>query len=244
MTKSDKSLLWIAGIFIVILVGVYSYKKYLEMRMAGADVGEAAMLMLFAFFVILGIIAIIVLFTWRYVIPKSIEIYHGFKRVKNKEKSVAARELHVEEIKNIARKKEDDLIRQQEEMMDLVMLYTQESFKKILSDEQLTILKSNIIKLKNGSENYAPVESRQTEFVTPLDLYHFGWNIGKRLVGKDKSRKFGIETASFVKESFPVTLANHSLNTITTKLSSNDGVYSLRKINPDEVLIPHVFPGT
>lgn len=56
--RSNKALMWIAGAFVVLLTGGFAYKKYINMRMAGASGGDAFLFMIMVFVGILAVIGI------------------------------------------------------------------------------------------------------------------------------------------------------------------------------------------
>lgn len=147
---------------------------------------------------------------------------------------------HDEEIQ----RQEAELKRQREELFSLLSSYAKTTFRKVLSPSQIDALNSNIRKFADGDDDIVGVETTKSEFVTPIDLYHSAWNIAIRLIANDKTRNFRICTASFVKDTFQITLADHAVTTIASKLTTTDGKYSLRRVMPDGELTAHVFPGT
>ncbi len=72
--------------------------------------------------------------------------------------------------------------------------------------------------------------------VTSNDLYHFGWNVGKRL------KRTNIQIAWFLKDTFKTMLDDVSVDTVQTKLANKEGNFTLKLIPLDQELIPHVFP--
>lgn len=245
--KSDKVLFRILGAFAVLLIGGFAYSKYIEMRMAGASGGDTFLFMMMVFIGILAIVGIAGCFIFYYMIPEGNKIHKGFKKIKRTApKSDTGNDIEIskpdyeEEIK----RQENEMIRQREELFSLLFSYADVTFRKILSPSQIELLNTNIRKFTDGDEGIEAVETAKSEYVTPIDLYHFAWIIAIRLIANDKSRKFRISTALFIKGMFPMTLADHAITTIANKLTTTDGKYSLRLIKPEEDLLPHIFPGT
>lgn len=247
--KSNKALIWIVGAFVVLLTGGFAYKKYIDMRMAGASGGDAFLFMVMVFVGVLAVIGIAGGFIYYYMIPEGKNIHKGLKNLKKKEPistpevltaSESEKPNHDEEIQ----RQEAELKRQREELFSLLFSYAEATFRKILSPSQIDTLNSNIRKFADGDDDIVGVETAKSEFVTPIDLYHFAWNIAIRLIADDKTRKFRICTASFVKDTFQITLAEHAVTTIASKLTTTDGKYTLRRVMPDDELTAHVFPGT
>lgn len=245
--KSNKVLFRILGALAVLLIGGFAYSKYIEMRMAGASGGDAFLFMVMVFIGILAIVGIAGCFIYYYMIPEGTKIHQGFKNLKKKtpkpniEDNV---ELKKPDFEDEIKRQENELIRQREELFSLLFSYADATFRKILSPSQIELLNTNIRKFANGDDDIEAVEPTKSEYVTPIDLYHFTWNIAIRLIANDKSRKFRISTALFIKGMFPVALADHAITTIANKLTTTDGKYSLRLIKPEEELQPHIFPGT
>lgn len=245
--KSDKALLYVLGALVVLLIGGFAYSKYLEMRMAGASGGDAFLFMVMVFVGILAIIGIAGGFVYYYMIPEGVKIHKNFKNLKRKkaeretdEPAIIETPNHEEELQ----RQEAELKRQREELFSLLFSYADATFRKILSQKQIEDLCSNIRKFADGKEDIVGIETAKSEFVTPIDLYHFAWNIAIRLIAEDKTRKFRICTATFVKDTFQITLSEHAVTTIASKLTTTDGKYSLRRVMPDDELTAHVFPGT
>ena len=247
MANNTKAVVWIAVALVVLLTGGFAYKKYIDMRMAGASGGDAFLFMVMVFVGVLAVIGIAGGFIYYYMFPEGRNIYKGLKRLRKKETSSEPEAPVTIEIPNHEeeiRRQEAELKRQREELLSLLSSYAEATFRKIFSPKQIDELESNIRKFSAGDENITGIETTKSEFVTPIDLYHFAWNIAIRLIADDKTRKFRICTASFVKDTFQITLADHAVTTIASKLTTTDGKYSLRRVMPDGELTAHVFPGT
>ena len=245
--NSTIALVWIAGALVVLLTGGFAYKKYIDMRMAGASGGDAFLFMVMVFVGVLAVIGIAGGFIYYYMFPEGSNIYKGLKRLRKKETSSEPEAPVTIEIPNHEEeihRQEVELKRQREELLSLISSYAEATFRKIFSPKQIDELESNIRKFAAGDENITGIETTKIEFVTPIDLYHFAWNIAIRLIADDKTRKFRICTASFVKDTFQITLADHAVTTIASKLTTTDGKYSLRRVMPYDELTAHFFPGT
>lgn len=79
--SSNKALVWIAGTLVVLLTGGFAYKKYIDMRMAGASGGDAFLFMVMVFVGILAVIGIAIGFIYYYMFPEGSYIYKGLKRL-------------------------------------------------------------------------------------------------------------------------------------------------------------------
>lgn len=247
--RSNKALIWIVEAFVALLTGGFAYKKYIDMRMAGASGGDAFLFMVMVFVGVLAVIGIAGGFIYYYMIPEGKNIHKGLKNLKKKgpasesETPIALESEKPNHDEEIQRQKAE-LKRQRDELFSLLFSYAEVTFRKVLSPSQIDALNSNIRKFADGDDDIVGVETAKSEFVTPIDLYHFAWNIAIRLIADDKTRKFRICTASFVKDTFQITLADHAVTTIASKLTTTDGKYTLRRVMPDEELTAHVFPGT
>lgn len=105
-----------------------------------------------------------------------------------------------------------------------VVEYALGTFDKIFTPDELKDLETNLRDFANGKNCMNPgIERRISNFRT-LDVFHFGWNIGKRL------KKSNIETAAFLKAQFPIQLIESSEDTVSKKLSSDDGSFIIPKI--------------
>ena len=271
--KGDKAILWILGGLLILLIGGFAYKRYLEMRIAGSSVSDALLHMMFIFFAVVLAFGLIAAFVVYFIIPKSEEIYHGFKKMKAKKQEQSSEELPIpeesednvsdtgetdvepetedplqEEINRqaeAAKAIEDKLRQEYEDSLIQLYGYTDVTFKKILTHKQRQMLINNIINLSKGNMEFVAVESSASEYVTTLDIYHFGWNVGQRVkIPGYKPKHQNEPLAIFLKDSFQQSLKDSSLSTISTKLAYKDGNYSLPLIPDDKPLEAHVFPKT
>lgn len=122
-------------------------------------------------------------------------------------------------------------------LMESIMAYSTLTFSKKLNSDQMDILQANIASLSEGKDASRSINTRLPG-VTSNDLYHFGWNVGKRL------KCSNIQIAWFLKDTFKAMLCDVSIETIQTKLAIKEGNFSLKLIPVDQELVPHIFPDT
>lgn len=115
-----------------------------------------------------------------------------------------------------------------------VIAYTLGTFAGVLTNEELMALDNNLKVFIIGDPiQQASVNRRISKFRTH-DVYHFGWNIAKRL------KISNTIMAEFLKSQFPWQLADVEISTIAKKLSSDEGAFTLPKVEPRLPLPP--FP--
>lgn len=133
--RSNKALIWIAGAFVVLLTGGFAYKKYIDMRMSGANGGDAFLFMVMVFVGIIAVIGIAGGFIYYYMIPEGRNIHKGLKNLKKKEPismpeaqtAVESEKLnHDEEIQ----RQETELNRQREELFSLLSSYAKTTLER------------------------------------------------------------------------------------------------------------------
>ncbi len=122
-------------------------------------------------------------------------------------------------------------------IMNDILSYSSLTFKRHLSENQIQILCNNIHQLAKGKDVSDDIAVK-LDGVTSNDLYHFGWNIGKRL------KKSNIQIAWFLKATFKLMFSDVAVDTIKTKLAIKEGTFILKLIPLDQPLIPHVFPAS
>lgn len=120
-------------------------------------------------------------------------------------------------------------------IMDDILSYSSLTFERHLSENQIQVLCNNIQQLANGKDVSDDITVK-LDGVTSNDLYHFGWNIGKRL------KRSNIQIAWFLKDTFKIMFSDVAVDTIQTKLAIKEGTFTLKLIPLDQPLIPHVFP--
>lgn len=122
-------------------------------------------------------------------------------------------------------------------IMDDILSYSSLTFERHLSENQIQVLCNNIQQLAKGKDVLDDITVK-LDGITSNDLYHFGWNIGKRL------KRSNIQIAWFLKDTFKLMFSDVAIDTIQTKLAIKEGTFSLKLIPLDQPLIPHVFPAT
>ena len=122
-------------------------------------------------------------------------------------------------------------------IMDDILSYSSLTFDKHLTEAQIQTLCNNIQQLAKGKDVSDDITVK-LDGVTSNDLYHFGWNIGKRL------KRSNIQIAWFLKDTFKLMFSEVAVDTIQTKLAIKEGSFTLKLIPLDQPLIPHVFPAT
>lgn len=123
----------------------------------------------------------------------------------------------------------------QNELMKSISDYTTLTFSKVMAAEDIEIIIENITLLADDDDATRNVLCRMNG-VTSNDLYHFGWNVGKRL------KKSNIQIAWFLKDTFKTMLEDVSVETVQTKLANKEGNFTLKLIPLDQELVPHIFP--
>ena len=114
-----------------------------------------------------------------------------------------------------------------------VIAYTLGTFAGVLTNEELMSLDNNVKAFIIGeSIQQTSVNRRISKFRTH-DVYHFGWNIAKRLKIPNTMM------AEFLKSQFPWQLADVEISTIAKKLSSDEGAFTLPKVEPRLPLPPY-----
>lgn len=120
--------------------------------------------------------------------------------------------------------------------------YAKGCFQNILTEKQLQKLENNINELWKGVNcKFTVIEEVEFENVYPYDLFHFAWNLLKRLTKENPKLTMYPLSKEFLKGCFPITLRNIEDSTIKSKLATKDGTYKLRLIPLEEPLIPYVF---
>lgn len=123
----------------------------------------------------------------------------------------------------------------QHTLMKSLTNYTSFTFSRVIPADQIDIIIENMQLLADGKDSSNSINHRISG-VTSNDLYHFGWNVGKRL------KKTNIQIAYFLKETFKTMLDDVSVDTVQTKLANKEGNFTLKLIPLDQELVPHIFP--
>lgn len=114
-----------------------------------------------------------------------------------------------------------------------VIAYTLGTFAGVLTNEELMSIDNSLKAFIIGDPiQQTAVNHRISKFRTH-DVYHFGWNIAKRL------KISNTIMAEFLKSQFPWQLADVEISTIAKKLSSDEGAFTLPKVEPRLPLTPY-----
>lgn len=203
-------------------------EEYAEVKATTHDGCLAILRMMFIVASVYGI-SYILLITGSYIIPML--------------KAKVSGSLHPEADSGFSKEQFDDLcaketkkkLENHNDLMKSLTDYTSFTFGKLVNTEQLDIILENIRLMADGKDATGNVNRRMAG-VTSNDLYHFGWNIGKRL------KRTNIQIAWFLKDTFKAMLDDVSVDTVQTKLANKEGNYTLKLIPLDQELVPHIFP--
>ena len=99
----------------------------------------------------------------------------------------------------------------------------------------MSVMKENIMALNNKTEIKTAV-SRRLNGVTSKDLYHLARNIGKRLGCSN------MQIAHFIKKSFQLMLEDTEILTISSKLTCNEGRFTIKIIPIGTPLVAQSLP--
>ena len=115
-----------------------------------------------------------------------------------------------------------------------VIAYTLGTFAGVLTNEELMALDKNLKAFILGKKELPAAVNRRISHLRTNDIYHFGWNIARRLkISND-------DMAIFLKSQFVWHLDDSALSTISKKLSYEIGKFTIPKVDPKESLLP--FP--
>lgn len=114
-----------------------------------------------------------------------------------------------------------------------VIAYTLGTFAGVLTNEELMSLDNNLKAFIIGESSLPTSVNRRISKFRTHDVYHFGWNIAKRLKIPNTIM------AEFLKSQFPWQLADVEISTIAKKLSSDEGAFTLPKVEPRLPLTPY-----
>ena len=114
-----------------------------------------------------------------------------------------------------------------------VIANTLGTFAGVLTNEELMSLDNSLKAFILGESTRQTAVNRRISKFRTHDVYHFGWNIAKRLKIPNTMM------AEFLKSQFPWQLADVEISTIAKKLSSNEGAFTLPKVEPRLPLPPY-----
>ena len=114
-----------------------------------------------------------------------------------------------------------------------VIANTLGTFAGVLTNEELMSLDNSLKAFILGESTRQTAVNRRISKFRTHDVYHFGWNIAKRL------KVSNTMIAEFLKSQFPWQLADVEISTIAKKLSSDEGAFTLPKVEPRLPLPPY-----
>ena len=112
---------------------------------------------------------------------------------------------------------------------------SKEEVQDILTSNEMSVMKENIMALNNKTEIKTAV-LRRLNGVTSKDLYHLARNIGKRLGCSN------MQIAHFIKKSFQLMLEDTEILTISSKLTCNEGRFTIKIIPIGTPLVAQSLP--
>lgn len=192
--------------------------KYASCKEVSTDGILAIFEMIFAMSLVLGISYLAYLATIYYVCPKLKSRNAKSNNVECETRCNDANNSHFED-----------------DMLEQIEFYATKTFENHLSDTEMETLITNIECLSKDKDVEESIVHRLAG-ITSNDIYHFGWNIGKRL------HKTNIQIAWFLKGTFKQMLEDVSIDTVQTKLAIKEGTFSLKLIPLGNDLVPHKFP--
>lgn len=164
-----------------ILLRALFIQEVFYLRSMGEAVGDVAFFMVIMFTGILIIAVIIVGTIYYFLLPEGHYAYKGLLRIIRKSSATKA-ELN---------KRQVELRKENETLQDCIT-YSREKFKALLTTEQQNTLAENIVRFSKGDCNFRSIDNENLAKATVVDLFHFGWNIGKRIITSRSGRKLGI----------------------------------------------------
>lgn len=114
-----------------------------------------------------------------------------------------------------------------------VIAYSLGTFAGVLTNEELMSLDNSLKAFILGEPPTQTSVNRRISKFRTHDVYHFGWNIAKRI------KVSNTMMAEFLKSQFPWQLADVEISTIAKKLSSDEGAFTLPKVEPRLPLTPY-----
>lgn len=124
------------------------------------------------------------------------------------ESSISLEDIRSEQQQNIAK--------EQEEILNIALDYTRKSFALYLSDEDLDVLCRNIRAYMNklDEDELRPVKVKK---LSALDLRHFGWNIWNYFKPRNQ-----MDIANFLKTVFPSIFKDVTAESIKSHLKDDE----------------------
>ncbi|MDH6304203.1 hypothetical protein M2459_000931 [Parabacteroides sp. PF5-5] len=132
---------------------------------------------------------------------------------KDAETDMTESTVSLEDIRN---EQQQNIVKEQEEILNVALDYTRKSFALYLSDEDLDILCRNIRAYMNrlDEKELKPVKVKE---LTALDLRHFGWNIWNYFKPRNQ-----MDIAYLLKIVFPDVFKDVTAETIKSHLKDDE----------------------
>ncbi|MBQ0062843.1 MAG: hypothetical protein KBS94_02300 [Prevotella sp.] len=152
-----------------------------------------------------------------------------YNNVEHEDARLAGQDLSEDASLNTKREKEDEAANTLHE----IVAYTSLTLNAFFCSEDMELIKDSVLSFKASASDITPIERPLSAMngLTTKDLYHFGWNVGRRL---EKSRD---EIAWFLRHLFPLVFANTDHSTIVKKMTNNDGAFRIRCVPLGESLL-------
>jgi hypothetical protein len=98
---------------------------------------------------------------------------------------------------DIRNEQQKNIVKEQEDILNVALDYTRKSFALYLSDEDLDVLSQNVRAYMNklDEKELKPIKVKE---LSALDLRHFGWNIWNYFKPRNQ-----MDIANFLKIVFP-----------------------------------------
>lgn len=115
-------------------------------------------------------------------------------QIKETEIDISESDVSLDDIRN---EQQQNIAKEQEDVLSIALDYTRKSFALYLSDEDLDVLCQNVRMYMNrlGEKELKPVKVKE---LSALDLRHFGWNIWNYFKPRNQ-----MNIANFLKIVFP-----------------------------------------
>jgi len=128
-------------------------------------------------------------------------------------------------LENIRNEQQQNIAKEQEEILNVALDYTRRSFALYLSDEDLDILCRNIHAYMNrlDEKELNPVKVKE---LSALDLRHFGWNIWNYFKPRNQ-----MDIAGFLKIVFPNIFKDATEDSIKSHLKDDElkGIFKIKE---------------
>ncbi len=119
-------------------------------------------------------------------------------------------------LEDIRNEQQQNIAKEQEEILNVALDYTRKSFALYLSDEDLDILCRNVRSYMNKLEE-KELKSVKVKELSALDLRHFGWNIWNYFKPRNQ-----MDIANFLKTVFPDVFKGVDVKSIKRHLKDDE----------------------